>query len=73
MVGQVTANNNSAASVAANAALAKGSATTGMYGSIAQGVGQIAGALGSSYGTPVNQPASPYGGGYTPYGYGGHY
>jgi len=50
MVGQVTANNNSAASAAANAALAKGQATSNMYGGIASGIGQIAGAFGSSYG-----------------------
>ena len=49
MVGQVTANNNSAAAAAANAALAKGQATSNMYGGIAQGIGQVAGAFGSSY------------------------
>jgi len=50
MVGQVTANNNAAASAAANAALARGQATSNLYGGIASGIGQIAGAFGSSYG-----------------------
>jgi hypothetical protein len=59
MVGQVTANNNSAASAAANAALARGQATSNMYGGIASGIGQIAGAYGSSYGSSAGS-AIPY-------------
>lgn len=50
MVGQVTANNNSAASAVANAALMRGQANANMYGGIASGIGQIGGALASSYG-----------------------
>jgi hypothetical protein len=50
MVGQVTANNNSAADAAGNAALIRGNATANTWGGIASGIGQVAGALGSSYG-----------------------
>nr|MBF6602758.1 hypothetical protein [Sphingorhabdus sp.] len=46
-VNNVTANNNSAATVAANAALMKGQAKTDMYGGIANGLGKF---LGSSFG-----------------------
>lgn len=49
-VGQVSANNNSAASAAANAALMQGQAKANMWGGIAGGIGQAIGALGSSYG-----------------------
>ena len=47
MVNNVTANNNSAATVAANAALARGQANANMYGGIANGIGRF---LGSSFG-----------------------
>lgn len=43
----VTANNNSAGTVAANAALAKGQANANMYGGIASGIGNL---VGSSFG-----------------------
>jgi hypothetical protein len=46
----VTANNNSAGTAAANAALLSGSANAQMYSGIANGIGQIAGSLGSSFG-----------------------
>ncbi|ASK88460.1 hypothetical protein SPHFLASMR4Y_01713 [Sphingorhabdus sp. SMR4y] len=46
-VNNVTANNNSAATVAANAALAKGQANANMYGGIASGIGNF---LGTSFG-----------------------
>lgn len=46
MVNNVTANNNSAGTVAANAALAKGQTKTDMYGGIASGIGNF---LGSSF------------------------
>jgi hypothetical protein len=49
MVGQVTANNNSAAGVAANAALASGAANAGMWGNIGSSIGNAAGMMGSSY------------------------
>ncbi len=51
MVGQVTANNNSGASAAANAALMRGQANSNMWGGIAQGIGGVLGGMGgSSYG-----------------------
>lgn len=50
LVSNVTANNNNAANAVSNGALANGQATANMWSSIGQGVGQIAGALGSSYG-----------------------
>lgn len=46
-VNNVTANNNSAGTVAANAALAKGQANANLYGGIADGIGNF---LGSSFG-----------------------
>ena len=53
-VNNVSANNLQAGNVAANAALARGNATAGMWGGIAGGIGGALGALGSSYGG-VNQ------------------
>lgn len=49
MVSSITANNNSAASAAANAALARGNANASMYGGIANALGSALGSLGSSY------------------------
>lgn len=46
----VSANNNNAGDAAANAALARGNANAGMYSSIAGGIGNALGSLGSSYG-----------------------
>lgn len=46
----VSANNNSAGSAAANAALAAGSANGQLYGGIANALGGLAGGLSSSYG-----------------------
>jgi hypothetical protein len=49
-VGQVSANNNSAGTAAANAALMQGQSRANMWGGIAGGIGTAIGALGSSYG-----------------------
>lgn len=57
-VGQVSANNNSAGTAAANAALVNGTANANMWGGIAGSIGQAVGALGSSY-----RPSSGSGGG----------
>jgi hypothetical protein len=57
-VNNVTNNNNNAASVTANAALARGNATAGLWGNIAGGVQNFANSLGSSYG---NSSFSGYG------------
>jgi len=46
----VSQNNNSAGSAAANAYLAQGSANANTYGNVAAGIGNVANALGSSYG-----------------------
>lgn len=46
------ANNQNAANANSNAALISGQANQNMWGSIGQGIGQIAGAFGSSYGQP---------------------
>ncbi len=51
MVGQVTANNNDATSVAINAAAARGQANSNMWGGIAGSIGNVLGGFGgSSYG-----------------------
>lgn len=64
MVGQVSANNNAAASAAGNAALVAGNGTASMWNTIGSGIGtaagSIAGAMGSSY-SPNN--ALAYSGG----------
>lgn len=52
MVGNITANNNSAASAAANAALMQGQANANLYGTIGNALGGIAGTLTSSYRKP---------------------
>lgn len=49
MVNNVTANNNSAGSAAANAQLMAGQANANMWGGIANGLGTLAGAFGTSY------------------------
>jgi hypothetical protein len=55
----VTANNNNAASAAANAALARGQATQNMWAGIAGGVGNALGAY--QYGQTQNKLPGPYG------------
>jgi hypothetical protein len=51
MAGAVSANNDSAGTAAANAALLRGQANSNMYGSIASGLGQLGGSVfGSSFG-----------------------
>lgn len=50
------ANNWQAGNAQSNAALIAGQANQNMWGTIGQGIGQVAGAWGSSY----NQPQSPY-------------
>lgn len=57
-VSNVSANNNSAGTAAANAALMAGNAKANMWGSVAGGIGTAIGALGSSYGTPPGYVAS---------------
>lgn len=61
MVGQVSANNNNAASAAGNAALVAGQGSANMWNTIGSGIGTaagtIAGAMGSSY-HPNNAAAS---------------
>lgn len=52
MVNNVTANNNSAASAAANAALMQGQANANFYGGIGNSLGNFAGTLASSYQKP---------------------
>lgn len=47
-----TANNQMAADARGNAALISGQASQNMWGSIGQGIGQVAGAFGSSYSQP---------------------
>jgi hypothetical protein len=56
----VMANNTANANNQANAALVQGNATGNMWNGIASGVGQVVGALGSSYGrsTPPTYPQS---------------
>jgi hypothetical protein len=63
-VGQVSANNNSAGTAAANAALMQGNARANMWGGIAGGIGQAIGALGSSYGGGGGGGYASYGGGW---------
>jgi hypothetical protein len=62
--GNVTANNNNASSAAANAALASGQASAGMWNSVGNAAGQIGGAL-FQYGTGGYRAptAQSYGGG----------
>lgn len=52
MVNNVTANNNSAGSAAANAALMAGSSNAMMYGNVANALGNVAGSVSSYYSTP---------------------
>ncbi len=59
MVSNVTANNNSAAQVAAQGAIQNGAARGQMYGSIASGIGQVAGAFGGSSYRPQNALMAP--------------
>lgn len=56
MVNNVTANNNSASSAAANAALMNGQNQANMYGGIANSLGTFAGSFGSSFGKPGGKP-----------------
>jgi len=58
----VSNNNNANASVAANSALAQGQANANLWGTAAGAVGQIGGALISSYGAPAGGiPRNTYG------------
>jgi hypothetical protein len=58
----VSANNNALASVQANSALAQGQSTANLYGTAAGALGQIGGALISSYGSPSGGiPRNTYG------------
>lgn len=57
--GNVAAQNTNAANAAANAALAGGQATAGIYGAIGQGVGQLGGAL-FQYGMGQMTPAASF-------------
>jgi hypothetical protein len=52
MVSNITANNNSASSAAANAALMNGQTNANLYGGIANSLGTFAGSLGSSFKKP---------------------
>lgn len=82
MVGAITANNNAAAQVAGNAAIARGNAQAGMWNGIGGAIGTAAGSIyqssfapGNQFPPPMPQPPLPMnpggytytpGGGYTP-------
>jgi hypothetical protein len=59
MVGQMTANNNSAGTAAANAALMNGQNQANMYGGVANALGGLAGSFGSSFGGGSKPAAKP--------------